>query len=98
MGIIYFVVIALAVPVLLFVLGWAGAAVYRLFFQKTRTLSAEASLVVRRATPVLVGAREIRQEQREYYSGQAPAPYNYAYGQSEGFPKNWHEDLWRRRN
>lgn len=90
-------------PILVFLLIWAGATVYRLYFPEY-PLPFNQSAVVKReqATTdgqcVPVGVREIREDQRRERRQEDVTIYNYAWGTSEGVPDAWREDLWQRRN
>ena len=101
--IIYFALAALVIPVLFFMLTWAVVTAYRLLFPEESHPPQKDSVVVRRVAAargeyVPVGAREIREDQREYFSEHLSASYTYTYGESEGFPEKWDKDLLRRRN
>ena len=101
--IIYFAIAAVTVPVLFFMLTWAVVTAYRLLFPEVRRPPKKNPVVVRkiitaRGTHVPVGTREIREDQRHYYTEHPPAHYTYAYGESDGFPEKWDEDLLRRQN
>ncbi len=103
MDIIYFAFAALAIPVLFFMLTWAAVTAYRLLFPEEAPPPQKDPVVIRKVAAargeyVPVGAREIREDQRLYLSEHPPASYIYAYGESEGFPEKWDEDLLRRRN
>ena len=103
MDIIYFAFAAIAVPVLFFMLTWAAVTAYRLIFPEEPLPLQKDPVVVRqvataRGESVPVGAREIREDQRQYLSEHPPASYTYAYGESEGFPEKWRADLLRRQN
>lgn len=97
---LFFVLIG---PILVFLLIWVGATVYRLYYPE-RPLPFEEDSVVKRerategGTPVPVGVREIRADQRRERRQEDVTVYNYAWGGSEGVPEEWREDLWRRRN
>ena len=100
MSIVY-VLFAVIAPVLFFMLTWAIVTAYRLVFPDE--LSEQDPVVDRqdatsRGEYVPVGAREIREDRRYYLRAHPPAPYLYVYGESEGLPELWTEDLWRRRN
>jgi len=48
---------------------------------------------------VAVGLREIRADERQRRREAAGQhQYHYAWGVSDGFPEEWEEDLWHRRN
>jgi hypothetical protein len=90
-------------PVLVFLLIWAGATVYRLYFPEYPLPFDQNTVVKReRATAngerVPVGVREIRADQRREHRQENVTIYNYAWGASEGVPESWREDLWKRRN
>ncbi len=90
-------------PILVFLLIWVGATVYRLY-NPQRPLPFEDDPVVQRRQGagdgecVPVGVREIRADQRRERRQEDVTVYNYAWGGSEGLPDAWREDLWRRRN
>ena len=90
-------------PILVFLLVWAGAAVYRLYFPE-HSLPFRGDPVAERAQAtaegecVPVGVREIRADQRRERREENVTIYNYAWGASEGVPDSWREDLWKRRN
>lgn len=103
MGIVSYVLIALAVPIFFFLLTWALVTAYRLLFPEApRPVEEDPVRVRQRATArgehVPVGAREIREDQRHFRSAHPQTDYAYFYGTSDGFPENWSKDLWRRRN
>ena len=103
MDIVYFAVAAVTVPVLFFMLTWAVVTAYRLLFPEEPQPPEKDPVVIRKVTTaqgkhVPVGAREIREDQRHYYSEHPPASYTYLYGESDGFPQKWDEDLSLRRN
>lgn len=90
-------------PILVFLLIWAGAAVYRLYYPE-HPLPFKQDSVFKRAQAtsngdcVPVGVREIRADQRREGRRENVTIYNYAWGASEGVPESWREDLWQRRN
>jgi len=90
-------------PILVFLVIWAAAAVYRLYFPE-RALpfaqddSAWRSEAASRGEYVPVGVREIRARRRREGHREDVTIYNYAWGASEGVPESWKEDLWHRRN
>ena len=103
MDILYFAFAALAIPVLFFMLTWAVVTAYRLLFPEEPPPPPPDPVVIRKVAAARgeympVGAREIREDQRQYFSEQAPASYTYAHGESEGFPEKWRQDLLRRQN
>lgn len=90
-------------PILLFLLTWVVATVYRLYFPE-RPLPFRHDPVVQRekaaaaGEAVPVGLREIRADQRRTHR-QRDDEYRYVAGSlSNGLPEAWEEDLWRRRN
>lgn len=91
-------------PILFFMVTWAIATVYRLYFPERSLPFEEDPVVIReRATAkgksVPVGVREIRADQRRARrQGAQQSSYTYAWGGSDGFPEEWHENLWKRRN
>jgi len=97
---LFFVLIG---PVLVFLIIWVGATVYRIYYPEL-PLPFEQDSVVQRERASLegksvpVGVREIRADQRRERRQENVTVYNYAWGGSEGLPEEWHEDLWRRRN
>jgi hypothetical protein len=97
---LFFVLIG---PILVFLVIWAAAAVYRLYFPE-RALPFVQDHVVGRTDAasggeyVPVGVREIRARQRREQRQEDVTIYNYAWGASEGVPDSWKEDLWHRRN
>jgi hypothetical protein len=90
-------------PILVFLVVWVGATVYRLYFPE-HPLPFEQDPVVQRERATMegesipVGVREIRAHQRRERRQEDVTVYNYAWGGSEGLPDEWREDLWRRRN
>lgn len=91
-------------PILVFLIIWVGATVYRLYYPE-HPLPFEGDPVVKRqraaskGKSVPVGVREIRADQRRERRQEDVTVYNYAWGGSdEGVPESWKEDLWRRRN
>jgi hypothetical protein len=92
-------------PILVFLLTWVAATVYRLYFPEEPLPFEKDPIVLReRATnageSIPVGVREIRADQRRKRRKATitRVDYHYAWGGSDGFPEAWHEDLWRRRN
>lgn len=102
MSLLFVIVIA---PVLFFLFIWVAVTTYRLYFPE-RAASFEHRRAARwqRQKEMLgeeapVGLREIRENQRRYFREHVEASYHYAGGGgSGGFPSDWMEDLWRRRN
>ena len=92
----------LVAPLFFFLLTWAVATVYRLYFpERSLPLPADAMKPRRRRRPaagehMLVGAREIREDQRRERDG--PVPYRYAGFPSGQLPEDWKRALHRRRN
>lgn len=90
-------------PILVCLIIWVGATVYRLYYPE-RPLPFEKDAVVKReratkgGTAVPVGVREIRADQRRERREEDVTVYNYAWGGSGGVPEEWRKDLWRRRN
>lgn len=91
-------------PILVFLLIWAGAAAYRLYFPE-RPLPFEkehSGRWTRSMTDsdggVPVGVRDIREQQRRERRQEDVTIYNYAWGASKGVPESWKEELWQRRN
>lgn len=90
-------------PILVFLLIWAAAAAYRLYFPE-HPLPFRDDDVVKRAEAtsngkrIPVGVREIRADQRRERRQEDVTIYNYAWGASEGVPESWREELWQRRN
>lgn len=91
-------------PLIFFLVTWAIATAYRLYFPE-RPLPFEQDPVMkrRRATAngrsVAVGLREIRADERQRRrEATRQHHYHYAWGGSDGFPEEWEEDLWHRRN
>lgn len=92
-------------PIVFFLLTWVVATVYRLYFPEEPMLFENDPVVIReRATQsgnsVPVGIREIRADQRRHRRLQAEqiAYQYYTWGGSAGFPEEWREDVWVRRN
>jgi len=97
---LFFVLIG---PILVFLVIWAAAAVYRLYFPERPLPFAQDDIMgPADAAPngeyVPVGVREIRARQRRERRQEDVTIYNYAWGASEGVPESWKEDLWHRRN
>jgi len=90
-------------PLLFVLLVWVAATAYRLY-NPERPLPFEEDPVVQReeasaqGQAVPVGVREIRADQRRQRRQSDVTEYRYAWGRSEGLPKGWQDDLWRRRN
>jgi len=90
-------------PILVFLVIWAAAAAYRLYFPERPFPFAQGDVVWRAEARadgeyVPVGVREIRARQRRERRQEDVTIYNYAWGASEGVPDSWKEDLWHRRN
>jgi hypothetical protein len=96
---------AIVGPILVFLLTWVVATVYRLYFpeevasfDKDPVMLRERARQEGRALPV--GVREIRADQRRQRRLERAhnRAYHYAWGGSDGFPESWRENLWQRRN
>ena len=103
MSIVYVLFAVVALPVFFFMLTWVIVTAYRLVFPDEPVPSEHDPVMDRqqaasRGEYVPVGAREIREDRRHYLRAHPPTPYLYVYGESEGLPEFWREDLWRRRN
>ena len=90
-----------AIPLLFFMLVWVVVTAYRIFNPEVpRPLEKESFMIRTQTTStgrrVPVGARDIREDHRRHR--RQLRPYRYAWGDSEGLPDHWHEDLWLRRN
>ena len=93
----------LVAPLFFFLLTWCVATVYRLYFPERPAPLRTGASVPRRprrhaaaGEQALVGAREIREEQRREDDG--PVPYRYAGFPSGQIPDDWKRDLHQRRN
>jgi len=90
-------------PVLVILVVWVGATVYRLY-NPERPRPFEDDPVLERAQssadghPVPVGVREIRADQRRSRRQSDAGMYRYARGRSKGVPEAWQRALWQRRN
>lgn len=97
---LFFVIVG---PVLVFLLTWAAATAYRIYYPE-RSLPFEMDTLLERGSArsdgkrVPVGVREIRAEARRERRQEDITIYNYAGGAAEGVPESWREDLWQRRN
>jgi len=101
----YIIFAAVAVPLLFLMLAWAGVTTYRILFspeppafpsEHPAEQRREATAAGRRLP---VGVREIREDQRFYFSKRSRQEhYTYHYGDSDGFPDPWLDNLWLRRN
>lgn len=95
--------VVLVGPVFFLLLIWVGATVYRLY-NPEQPLPFEEDPVVKRerataeGTPMPVGVREIRADQRRSNRQSSRNEYHYAWGGSDGVPDSWYDELWRRRN
>ena len=103
MGLAFILFILVAVPIGFTLLTWVLVTAYQLVFpEEPRPYEGDPVTLRHQAAAmgafVPVGTREIREDQRSYFREQAFPAYDYAYGQSEGMPEIWMEDLWRRRN
>ena len=103
MSIVYVLFAVVAVPVFFFILTWVVVTAYRLVFPDEPLPSQHDPVLDRREATsrgefVPVGAREIREDRRYYSRAHPSVSYLYSYGESEGLPEFWREDLWRRRN
>lgn len=101
-GIVYLIFALVAVPVLFFMFTWTVVTAYRILFPEEPSPYVQDTAYLRRRTPVpaegvLVGVREIREDQRRSQS-RCGHGYCYSYGSSAGLPENWREDIARRRN
>lgn len=96
--------VTLVGPIIFFLLTWVIATVYRLYFpERPLPFEQDPVMVRQRATDrgksVPVGLREIRADERHRRRESArERSYHYAWGGSDGFPEQWEEDLWQRRN
>ena len=102
MSIPVIVFVAIAIPVLFFMLTWVLTASYSICFpeeplpfEKDRALLRQQAAMAGGDVPV--GVREIREDQH-WRRRHAEAVYHYAEGGSIGLPPTWKEDLWYRRN
>lgn len=102
MFVFFIIVIA---PILFFLFTWVAVTAYRLyapdrpapFERRHRTLWRRPK--ERLSEESSVNVREIRENQRRYFREHVGTSYHYAgSGGSGGFPSDWVEDLWRRRN
>lgn len=103
MSILSFIFVAVVIPILFMGLTWVAVTAYRVLFPEEGRPYEEEPVVVRQkataeGTSVPVGAREIREDQRYLFSVSSSVYYSYAYGESDGIPEIWIEDLWRRQN
>ncbi|MES3629874.1 MAG: hypothetical protein PPP56_06885 [Longimonas sp.] len=96
--------IALVGPILFFLLTWVLATAYRLYFPE-KPLSFEGDSIVlwderaHEEKSVPVGAQDIRERQRRsQYLRKTSPDYRYAWGDSDGFPEAWRENIRMRRN
>lgn len=99
----YLLFALVAVPTLLCMLLWVGIAAYRICHPERPAPFVRDPVVLRRqeamaGEPVLVGVREIREDQRRAQEDQRYIRYYYTGGYSHGVPAAWIEELWRRRN
>lgn len=91
-------------PLIFFMLTWAIATAYRLYFPERPLPFDQDPVMLRwrsaaRGKGMPVGVREIQADQRHRRRKAArERSYHYAWGGSDGFPAQWEEDLWRRRN
>lgn len=96
--------VTLVGPIIFFLLTWVVATVYRLYFPEEPLPFEQDPVMVRRrkadhGKSVPVGLREIRADERHRRRKAAQEhSYHYAWGGSDGFPEQWEEDLWQRRN
>ncbi len=81
---------------------WAGTMVYRLYNPDNPRPFEEHPVVQREEATaqggrVSVGVREIRADRRRKQREKSDR-LEYVWGQSDGIPESWREDLWTRRN
>lgn len=96
--------VTLVGPIIFFLMTWVIATLYRLYFpERPLPFDRDPVTIHRRAvangkgTPV--GVREIQADERHRRREAAhDRSYHYAWGGSDGFPEQWEEELWQRRN
>ena len=91
------------VPILFFMLTWVVITACRLFFPTPPPVIGQdpgelRRIATREGYSVPVGIREIREDQRFLSNQSQEVFYHYEYGDSEGLPLSWYEELINRRN
>ena len=103
MPVLYVLFAIVAVPILFFMLTWVVITACKLFVpSKPPVIEHDPGELRRTATSegysIPVGAREIREDQRYISNQTQEVTYHYEYGDSEGLPTLWYEELIHRRN
>ena len=92
-----------AVPILFFMMTWVVVTACKLFFPSDEAEAVEdpgkiRHYATREGYSIPVGVREIREDQRYFTDHVRQGEYHYEYGDSEGLPVTWYEELMNRRN
>jgi hypothetical protein len=101
MSLIFFAAI---LPPLIIMIAWAGITAFRIYFpERTLPFDPDPVWMHQHALSVsegaLVGAQDIRNEQRRQSRLHAPGyRYDRSCSGSSGMPDDWADDLWLRRN
>jgi hypothetical protein len=94
--------VLIGVPVVFCVLTYLVATAYRIYVpEKLTPIDEPVELLSRREARterVLVGIREIKEDQRRLSTIRATSSYTFSNGLSSGLPSDWIEEVRRRRN
>ena len=91
------------VPILFFMITWVAITACRLLFPPEHEEVVEDPgkiryIATQEGYSIPVGVREIKEDQRFYSDKLAHTTYHYEYGDSEGLPLSWFEEIVNRRN
>lgn len=100
---LYALLAIVAVPILFFMLTWVAVTACKILFPpKEEEIEHDPGrirqIASRQGYSVPVGVREIREDQRYLIEHINQTTYHYEYGDSEGLPMVWYEELVNRRN
>lgn len=99
-----YITLFLLAPILIIGLAWCLTIVFRILVpEKPFPLNWENGWIFDEENGSIlefpVGALDIFEAERKKSSSDCPIPYHYTYQrQDAGFPEEWEEDLWIRRN
>lgn len=100
---VYALLAIVAVPILFFMVTWVVVTAGKILFppneaELERDPGRVRHIATKQGYSIPVGVREIREDQRYFTEQIEHTTYHYEYGDSEGFPMVWYEELVNRRN
>ena len=100
---LYALLAIVAVPILFFMLTWVAVTACRILFPPEESEVDQdpgriRHIATKKGYSIPVGVREIREDQRYFTEQINHTTYHYEYGDSEGLPMGWYEELVNRRN